>query len=233
LLVGGEVQSVYPTDADWSHVEQEYWARALALPLARRPRVLFVGLGGATQVHLIRRQRRPRLITVIERDPVVIRIAEEWFGLGQIGGVEFLFADAARAIRLLRTARRRFDFIMDDISYAVPIADATRTATALADLLAGGGRLVQNQHSHTAARVVAMTLRARLPRVWLRRVRREAENILVFAEAPSRLGARRRKHAVHQLPRRRRCSGIMQRSCTTLTPARASRSAASALRMPS
>ena len=32
-------------------------------------RALFVGLGGGTQVHMLTRLARPKLVTLIERDP--------------------------------------------------------------------------------------------------------------------------------------------------------------------
>jgi spermidine synthase len=182
LLVGGEIQSVFVTDGDWSRLRREYWARGLPAALPGRPRVLFVGLGGATQVHLLRQVSRPRLITVIERDATVIRIAQEWFGLKAVGGLELLCADATCALRQMTAARRRFDFIMDDISYAAPVEEAVRTAEALAPLLAPGGRLVLNQHSHSDARAVAVALGAILGRVWIRRVRRDTENLLIVAE---------------------------------------------------
>jgi spermidine synthase len=188
LLVGGEIQSVYPTDGDWSRLRHEYWARGLPPSLPARSRVLFVGLGGATQVHLLRRHSRPRLITVIERDATVIRIAQEWFGLQAIGGLEILCTDADCALRQLAAARRRFEFIMDDISYAAPIATALGTAEALARLLAPGGRLVLNQHSRADARAVAMALGTTLGRVRLRWVRQETENILIIAERRARAG---------------------------------------------
>ena len=67
LVVRGDILSVYPLDGDWSRVDGEYWSRALTR-VPPRPAVLLIGLGGGTQVHLLRRLARPRLITVIERD---------------------------------------------------------------------------------------------------------------------------------------------------------------------
>src|SRR2546428_13681771 len=101
LMIGGEIQSVYFPDGDWSAAEPEYWARALApaRALRPRPRILLVGLGGGTQVHLLKRYGTPRLITVIERDPIVIGVANEWFGLKSIGALEIRCADAELAIR--------------------------------------------------------------------------------------------------------------------------------------
>jgi len=179
----GEIQSVYFPDGDWSATEQEYWARALvalrALPL--RPRVLVVGLGGATQVHLLHRAAAPRLLTAIERDPVVLRVAKKWFGLGSIGGLEVLCADAVPAIRFLTQSRRRFDFIMDDVSYPLPAGEAIQLVRSLAPLLAPLGVLVTNQHQRQAARALAEAVSDVLPSTRLERVRREAENVLVVA----------------------------------------------------
>jgi spermidine synthase len=193
LVIGGEIQSVYFPGGDWSSVEREYWARALAPVRVRtRPRVLLVGLGGGTQVHLLRSMIADAPITAIERDPLITRIAFEWFGLRTLGGpLEILCADAERATAQLARARRRFDFVMDDISYAAGPVDAVRVARGLAGLVARGGVLVLNQHRRPAAEAVAEAVSDLLPRIRLLRVRREAENVLIFAEAPPRRPPRR------------------------------------------
>jgi spermidine synthase len=190
LIVRGEIQSVYFTDGNWARAEREYWALALTppCPVPPRPRVLLVGLGGATQVHLLRPQR-PRLVTIVERDPTMIRIANEWFGLRAVGGLEILCADAARALAFLAVTGRRFDLVVDDVSYGAPVAEAVQTARALAGLLAPTGVLALNQHTRPGARAVAGALAARLPWVRLARVRRGAENILVFAARRRRPGS--------------------------------------------
>src|SRR5215470_11729813 len=106
LLVSGDTLSVYPLDGDWTRLRREYWWRALkAVPLPPRPSTLLVGLGGGTQLHLIQTLRRPGRITVIERDPAIIRIAADWFGLHSLGRIEFLCADAAVAASTLAVAR--------------------------------------------------------------------------------------------------------------------------------
>jgi hypothetical protein len=82
LVARGETLSVYPLDGDWTGLRREYWGRALTLiPLAPCPEVLFVGLGGGTQLHLLHQLARPRRVVVIERDPVILRAALRWFGL--------------------------------------------------------------------------------------------------------------------------------------------------------
>ncbi len=186
LMMGGETQSVYYPGGDWSPVEREYWAQALAplRALPPRPRVLLLGLGGGTQVHLVARATESARITVIERDPAVVRVAGDWFGLGAVAGLEILCRDAEAAIRHLALTRRRFDFVMEDISYLAPIADAIRRARSLAALVAPGGVLVLNQHRRPAAQAVGEAISDLLPLARLQRVRRLAENVLVFAGRP-------------------------------------------------
>jgi spermidine synthase len=184
LVIDGQTQSVYFTDGDWSEALGEYWARAVldAPAIPPRPRVLLVGLGGGTQIHLLRSHARPRLITVIERDPAVLRIAARWFGLRDAGGVEILHGEAALTLEHLRQVRRRFDFVMDDISYGVSRAEAVETAQKLSGLLAPRGVLVLNQHSRGDAGELARVLSESLAWVQVRRIVSDTtENLLVFA----------------------------------------------------
>jgi spermidine synthase len=192
LIIAGEIQSVYFPGGDWSGAEREYWARALAPTRAvARPRALLIGLGGGTQIHLLRRQAPGGVITVVERDPAVVRVALDWFGLREVGGLEVLCADAEHAVTLLALARRRFDYVMDDISYAATPDDAVRLARRLAPLVAPTGTLVLNQHRRAAAQAVAEAISGWLPRVRLVRVRRGAENVLIFAERADGAGTLR------------------------------------------
>jgi hypothetical protein len=57
---------------------------------------------------------RPRLVTVIERDPVMVRIALDWFGVDRLGPLELVCADAVAAAQGLTRLGRRFDFVMED-----------------------------------------------------------------------------------------------------------------------
>lgn len=185
LVVGGDILSVYPLDGDWSRVRSEYWWRALtAVDLPRRPTALLVGLGGGTQIHLLQQLRHPRLITVVERDPTVLRLAHDWFGLRRLGRIEYLCADAGAAVALLARARRRFDFVMEDAAYDDDPARAFALAHSLVPLVAPGGALVVNRHWRRDARPLATALAPRFREVRLRRVRRDAENVLICCREP-------------------------------------------------
>jgi spermidine synthase len=185
LIVGGDTLSVYPLNGDWSRFHKEYWWHALvAVALPARPSVLLVGLGGGTQIHLLRRLARPRRITAIERDPMILRVARDWFGLAEVGGVEFLCAEAEVAVQSLAGVDRRFDFIMEDAAYAEEPERALPLARALAGRVAPAGALVLNRHHRSDARELTKEMRARFEQVSIRRVRREGENALVICAGP-------------------------------------------------
>ncbi|HET7340569.1 MAG TPA: class I SAM-dependent methyltransferase [Methylomirabilota bacterium] len=191
LVVAGDILSVYPLDGDWSPLEREYWWRALdEVPAGGR--VLLIGLGGGTQVHLLRRLARPRAVTVIERDPVMVRVACDWFGLRGLGRLEFLCGDAERIVPWLAAAGRRFDFVMEDAAYAEPAERAVPLAEAVVPLVAPGGRLVVNRHRRAEARRLAAALRPQFAHVTVRRVRRDGENALIRCVSPRRQRAGRR-----------------------------------------
>jgi hypothetical protein len=141
LIVGGAILSAYPLDGDWSSIEREYWWHGLAsVRFPPEPGVLLVGLGGGTQAHLVHRLTSPRLVTAIEHDEVILDVARRWFGLADLGPMEFYCGDAETVAATLRDAGRRFDFVMEDAAYAnlersrpvVKTARSSSTATAVA-----------------------------------------------------------------------------------------------------
>ena len=185
LIVGGAILSAYPLDGDWSAIEREYWWQGVAgVRFPRRPRVLLVGLGGGTQAHLVHRLTRPRLISAIERDEVIVDVARRWFGLADLGPMEFYCGDAETTALGLAHAGRRFDFVMEDAAYADVYGRSRAIVEAVVPLVARGGTLVINRHRRGDAGSLARMLRPRFESVRLQRVRRQGENVLLFAERP-------------------------------------------------
>jgi protein-L-isoaspartate O-methyltransferase len=184
LIVAGAILSAYPLDGDWSAIEREYWWQGLAsVRFPPEPSVLLVGLGGGTQAHLVHRLTTPRLVTAIERDPVILDVAQRWFGLADLGPMEFYCGDAETIAAALRDAGRRFDFVMEDAAYAD--MDRSRPVVeALIPLVASAGTLVINRHRRGDAGALARLLRRRFGSIRLQRVRREGENVLIFASKP-------------------------------------------------
>ena len=190
LIAGGAILSAYPLDGDWSAIEGEYWWQGVAgVRFPPRPRVLLVGLGGGTQAHVVHRFTRPRLITAIERDPIILDVAGRWFGLADLGPMEFYCGDAELIAAALARAGRRFDFVMEDAAYAAFHDRSRALVKFLVPLVAPRGTLVVNRHRRGDAGALARMLRGRFASVRLQRVRREGENVLIFAEGPQPRGS--------------------------------------------
>ena len=191
LVVGGETLSIYPRNGDWSRVRREYWWQAFeGLTLPPRPSALFVGLGGGTQIQLLRKLRLPKRLTVIERDARIIDVAREWFDLDAAGPIEFCCGDAADVVPGLAHLGRRFDFVMEDAVYGDDVDGAVDLARSLPALVAPRGTLVLNRHWRRDAARAAEALAPFFREIWSRRVKREGENVLIFCAHPLR-GRRR------------------------------------------
>lgn len=154
--------------------------------LPRRPTALFVGLGGGTQLLLLAARARPRFMTAVERDPVILQVAQRYFGLGRLARTEVLCGDIERVLPCLESAGRRFDFIMEDAAYADPVDRALPIALRLAGLLGTRGVLVLNRNARHHAAETAAALRLRCARVTMRRARRDGDNVLISATDPRR-----------------------------------------------
>ena len=135
----------------------------LALPAARRRRVLILGLGGGSAARLIRALAPKATIVGVEYDAAVVRAARQHFALGALG-LEVVTGDARR---YLETSQRRFDLVVDDVfvgrGFAVHKPDwlPDPGLGLAAARVAPGGLLVSNTIDETPA--VAAYLRARFP----------------------------------------------------------------------
>jgi spermidine synthase len=184
LIVGGAILSAYPLDGDWSAIEREYWWQGVAsVRFPPEPSVLLVGLGGGTQAHLVHRLTTPRLVTAIERDPVILDVARRWFGLADLGPMEFYCGEAETVATSLRAAGRRFDFVMEDAAYA-DLDRSRPIVESVIPLVSEDGTLVVNRHHRGDAGALARMLRRHFATVRLQRVRREGENVLIYASTP-------------------------------------------------
>src|SRR5689334_21434298 len=145
LIVRGAILSAYPLDGNWSAIEREYWWQGVAsVHFPPDPSILLVGLGGGTQAHLVHRLTTPRLVTAIERDPVILDVAQRWFGLAELGPMEFYCGDAETVAAALANAGRRFDFVMEDAAYA-DMERSRPVVDAVIPLVDDGGTLVINR----------------------------------------------------------------------------------------
>lgn len=150
---GARQSVVKPGDPD--HVELPY-ARAMPVGLAlvdRPQRVLVVGLGGATIPNLLHKHFPQMTIDVVDIDPVVIEVAEDFFGFREDATMH-AFADDGRAF--IERCRGRYDIIFLDAFSAenIPYRLATREfLQACRRALAPRGVVVGNIWSRGANRL--------------------------------------------------------------------------------
>jgi len=141
----GATQSTI-TLADPRAVPMEYirhTASALAFAPRRRS-ALVIGLGGATFPMLLRRSFPVMRIDVVELDPMVHRVARDYFGLREDKKLRVHIADGAA---FMDRTRRRWDLILLDAFGTTEIPPALVTPgffAALARSLHPGGVVVAN-----------------------------------------------------------------------------------------
>lgn len=173
-------------------------APLLALPPARRKRVLLLGLGGGSVARIVRALAPGALIVGVEFDPDVVTIARSHFGLRELE-VEVIVADA---LDVLRTERRLFDFVVDDVfvgrgDHVHKPEWAPRPGHELAARrLRPGGVFVSNTLDE--ARRVASDLRCRYP--GLLRIDVDGYDNRIFVAGPDNLDARTLRRAVSNDP---------------------------------
>lgn len=123
-----------------------YWG--LLLPPGCPRRALLLGLGGGTVAHLLARRCPNISITGIERDPAVIVVARQSFGLDDLPQLSIVEADAFAWIDAAAACRAgEYDLICLDLFEAgrlVHGALATPFLRQLAMLLAPDGTLTVN-----------------------------------------------------------------------------------------
>lgn len=118
-------------------------ASALAFTVRRR-RSLVIGLGGGTYPMLLRRSFPAMAIDVVELDPLIRRVASQYFGFVEDGKLRVRIADGAR---FMHRAQRRWDLIFLDAYGAAGIPEALGSEAFFADVarsLAAGGIAVAN-----------------------------------------------------------------------------------------
>jgi spermidine synthase len=120
-------------------------------------RVLIVGLGGGAMVRFLTHHEAQVDIDAVEIDPVVVRLADQYFGVRSGGNVRVHTADA---VKFVESAADRYDLILMD-AFLRPSSDtdATGVPTRLKTLeflgrlkrtLAPGGVVAFNVNEHAS-----------------------------------------------------------------------------------
>ena len=84
-----------PSRSGWPYSEFLHLAPALA---SQRSRVLFVGCGGGVSLHQFASNYPGMTLDLVEHEPVVVKLAQDWFGLNAIPQLTVHIADGVEFI---------------------------------------------------------------------------------------------------------------------------------------
>ena len=124
----------------------------LSLPAlyAQHPptKILMLGVGGGAAIHQLQQILSPDQITGIDINPIHLRLARRFFNL-KYPNLKLITGDA---IRHIRTRRRRYDLIVDDVFVEAfnpvrPIQMDENWIQKLSERLTANGLLIQNHIS--------------------------------------------------------------------------------------
>jgi len=119
LSVGGYVQSVYPLDGNWEKFSQRVWGflRYATLKNHHSKKILLLGLGGGTFLHLLADALPEAEIICLEIDEKIVEVAKKYFDLEKAKNVRWVIADAAKVVvePSKYLGEEKFDTVIVDI----------------------------------------------------------------------------------------------------------------------
>lgn len=211
LVVDETFASFYrPGEAATRCVWDAIAAPLLALPPARRRRILILGLGAGSVARLARALAPEASIVGVELDREVVRLARRHFELDGLG-LRVEEADARVWLERAVTRAERFDAILEDVF--IGLGDAVHKPAWIpepahrhaASLLARGGLLVSNTLDEHAR--VASGMRERFERVVEIGVEDYDNRVLVAG--PGELSGLALRRAVAESPVLRESLGLL------------------------
>lgn len=142
------------------HILQSPYARGMFASYLYQPhprRVLIVGLGGGAMVRFLTHHEPEVRIDAVEIDPVVVRLADEYFDVRSSGNVRVHTADA---VKFVESTEDRYDLILMD-AFLRPSSDTDTTGVPtrlktlaflgrLKQTLAPGGVIAFNVNEHAS-----------------------------------------------------------------------------------
>jgi spermidine synthase len=172
------------------------YTRAMFLSFAylpRQSRCLIVGLGGGSMVSFLKHYEPQVHVDAVEIDPVVVEIADKYFGVRSGGNVEIITVDG---IRYLQETDRRYDAIYLDAflkpseasdSTGVPLASKTlEFYEQIQQKLLPEGVVVFNLNPHSGVRKDIAIMRRAFPEVDVYRLAGTGY-VVVASRLPQRL----------------------------------------------
>lgn len=173
------------------------YTRFMFLSYAFRPKhekVLIVGLGGGAMVHFLKHHDPDCKVDVVEIDPIVVNMAEKYFGIKSAGNVNIVTEDA---FEYLKTTEGGYDVIYMD-AFLKPSADTDATGVPLRlktirfykdvqKKLKADGLVVFNINPHPKIRDDVATIREAFPQTYVFEMPSYAGLVVVGSLAPARM----------------------------------------------
>lgn len=165
LLVNGSPQS-------GSYIRM-LWSRALRkFHVYRRQNIssiLVLGVGGGTVIEILAKRFPHAAITAVDIDPVIIKIAKEYFGIDKHSNVRLVHADANVFVEQLAKKRAVFDIVVEDLFIGPKIPEFVSSTAFLGLLHAitrSGGNILINYLRELEYRGKSEALFVRLRALW-------------------------------------------------------------------
>jgi spermidine synthase len=175
----------------------EYLKYLFTTYLLKNPQqdVLIVGLGGGGMIHFLR-QLDPKIrIDAVEIDPVVVELAEKYFGVRSEGGVTIATADG---FKFIAETKKKYDAIyMDAFLKPSEATDGTGAPLALRteqfykqlqEKLKPGGVVAFNLNPHEQLEADVRAIAAAFPQTYVFPLSRYAGAVVVGSTEAERVG---------------------------------------------
>jgi spermidine synthase len=204
------------------------YTRHMFLSYVFRPhpeRVLIVGLGGGSMVHFLLHYDPKVKVDVAEIDPMIIRIADRYFGIRSGGNANIINTDGSE---YLKTAQAQYDVIYLDAflkpsdetdSTGVPIR--LKTILFYKDMqkrLKPDGLVVFNINPHPTIDEDIGRIREAFPQTYVFRLPDFGGNVVIASMAPTRMQPRTILDEGAKLDRRFMASYSFRRMAASLSP---------------
>lgn len=205
----GEMIVESRVDLEQPHELQIAYTRHMFASYLFRPKqekVLIVGLGGGAMVHFLKHYDPKVKIDVVEIDPAIVKIADQYFGVRSGGNVNILTADA---FDHLKKTESRYDVIYMD-AFLKPSADTDgngvplhlKTIQFYKDIqkkLAAAGLVVYNVHPHDKVQDDLKNISDAFPQSYVFRMPQLNGFVAVGSLAPRRLEIKSLRAAAEEL----------------------------------
>jgi len=186
---------------------QHMFANYLLQP--KQSKVLIVGLGGGSMVHFLRKYDPDVTVDAVEIDPVVVQLAERYFGLKPQKNVKLMVADG---FDYFAKTEVKYDTIYMD-AFLKPSADTDETGVPLKlrtiefykqiqSRLTDGGNVVFNINPHAEMNDDLKTIAEAFPQTYVFSLPNSEGVVVVGSLLPDRREAAALKKAGHEMDER-------------------------------